>query len=50
MTSMRSLDASGRGEIPVSIQLTGAPERVLTLVAFHATDTGIQIHTGREPP
>jgi NADPH:quinone reductase-like Zn-dependent oxidoreductase len=40
------LDASGRGEIPVSIQLTGTPERVLTLVAFDAADTGIQIHTG----
>jgi NADPH:quinone reductase-like Zn-dependent oxidoreductase len=38
------LDASGRGEIPVSIQLTGTPERVLTLVAFDAADTGIQIH------
>jgi NADPH:quinone reductase-like Zn-dependent oxidoreductase len=40
------LDASGRGEIPTSIQLTGTPERVLTLVAFDAADTGIQIHTG----
>ena len=40
------LDASGRGEIPVSIQLTGTPERVLTLVAFDAADTGIQIHVG----
>jgi NADPH:quinone reductase-like Zn-dependent oxidoreductase len=40
------LDASGRGEIPMSIQLTGTPERVLTLVAFDAADTGIQIHIG----
>jgi NADPH:quinone reductase-like Zn-dependent oxidoreductase len=40
------LDASGRGEIPVSIQLTGTPERVLTLVAFDAADTGIQLHIG----
>ena len=38
------LDASGRGEIPVSLELTGTPERVLTLVAFDAADTGIQIH------
>ncbi|MFZ0716582.1 NADP-dependent oxidoreductase [Mycobacterium sp.] len=38
------LDASGRGEIPVSIELTGTPERVLTLVAFDAADTGIQVH------
>jgi NADPH:quinone reductase-like Zn-dependent oxidoreductase len=38
------LDASGRGEIPMSVQLTGTPERVLTLVAFDAADTGIQVH------
>jgi NADPH:quinone reductase-like Zn-dependent oxidoreductase len=40
------LDASGRGEIPVSIELAGGPERVLTLVAFDAADTGIQIFAG----
>ena len=40
------LDASGRGEIPLSIGLTGDPERVLTLVAVDAADTGIQIHVG----
>jgi NADPH:quinone reductase-like Zn-dependent oxidoreductase len=40
------LDASGRGEIPVSIELAAGPERVLTLVAFDAGDTGIQIHVG----
>jgi NADPH:quinone reductase-like Zn-dependent oxidoreductase len=40
------LDASGRGEIPVSIELAGGPERVLTLVAFDQGDTGIQIQTG----
>jgi NADPH:quinone reductase-like Zn-dependent oxidoreductase len=38
------LDASGRGEIPMSIGLTGDPERVLTLVAFDAADIGIQVH------
>jgi NADPH:quinone reductase-like Zn-dependent oxidoreductase len=38
------LDASGRGEIPVSLELTGTPERVLTLVAFDAADTGIKVH------
>lgn len=37
------LDASGRGEIPLSIELAGGPGRVLTLVAFDAADTGIQI-------
>lgn len=38
------LDASGRGEIPDSIELAGGPERVLSLVAFDAADTGIRIH------
>ena len=40
------LDASGRGEIPLSIELAGGPERVLTLVAFDSADTGIQIFAG----
>ena len=40
------LDASGRGEIPVSIELAGGPERVLTLVAFDAAGTGVQIYRG----
>jgi NADPH:quinone reductase-like Zn-dependent oxidoreductase len=40
------LDASGRGEIPLSIELTKDPERVLTLVAVDAADTGIQIVVG----
>jgi NADPH:quinone reductase-like Zn-dependent oxidoreductase len=40
------LDASGRGEIPLSIELAGGPERVLTLVAFDAVNTGIRIHAG----
>jgi NADPH:quinone reductase-like Zn-dependent oxidoreductase len=40
------LDASGRGEIPLSIELVGGPSRVLTLVAFEAADTGIKIFVG----
>ncbi len=40
------LDASGRGEIPLSIELAGGPQRVLTLVAFDAADTGIQVFAG----
>jgi NADPH:quinone reductase-like Zn-dependent oxidoreductase len=39
-------DASGRGEIPDSIELAGGPDRVLTIVAFDAADTGIQLHVG----
>jgi NADPH:quinone reductase-like Zn-dependent oxidoreductase len=38
------LDASGWGELPISIKLTRGPDRVLTLVAFDAAATGIQIH------
>ncbi|KIF66015.1 NADPH:quinone reductase [Streptomyces sp. AcH 505] len=38
------LDTSGRGEIPDSIELAGGPTRVLSLVAFDAASTGIQIH------
>jgi NADPH:quinone reductase-like Zn-dependent oxidoreductase len=40
------LDASGRGEIPLSIELAGGPDRVLTLVAFDSADTGIQVFAG----
>jgi NADPH:quinone reductase-like Zn-dependent oxidoreductase len=40
------LDASGRGEIPLSIKLAGGPDRVLTLVAFDAAAAGIQIYVG----
>jgi NADPH:quinone reductase-like Zn-dependent oxidoreductase len=40
------LDASGRGEIPLSIELAGGPDRILTLVAFDAIDTGIRAHVG----
>jgi len=40
------LNASGRGEIPLSIELAGGPGRVLTLVAFDAADTGIQVFVG----
>lgn len=40
------LDASGRGEIPLSIELAGGPQRVLTLVAFDAAATGIQVFAG----
>jgi NADPH:quinone reductase-like Zn-dependent oxidoreductase len=40
------LDISGRGEIPVSIDLAGGPERVLTLVVFDAADLGIQVLAG----
>jgi NADPH:quinone reductase-like Zn-dependent oxidoreductase len=40
------VDASGRGEIPLSIELAGGPDRVLTLVAFDAADTGIQLFVG----
>ncbi|WP_405867760.1 zinc-binding dehydrogenase [Streptomyces sp. NBC_01515] len=40
------LDASGRGEIPASIDLAEGPGRVVTLVAFDAGNLGIQVRTG----
>ncbi len=40
------LDASGRGELPVSIELAGGPERVLTIAAFDAADHGVRFHAG----
>ncbi len=40
------LDASGRGEIPLSIALTGAPERVLSIIAFDQAATGIRLLQG----
>ncbi|WP_250286027.1 NADP-dependent oxidoreductase [Frankia sp. CiP1_Cm_nod2] len=40
------LDASGRGELPVSIELAGGPERVLTIAAFDAADHGVRLHVG----
>ncbi len=40
------LDASGRGELPVSIELAGGPERVLTIAAFDAADHGVRFHLG----
>jgi Zinc-binding dehydrogenase len=38
------LDASGRGELPLSIELAGGPERVLTIAAFDAADHGVHFH------
>jgi NADPH:quinone reductase-like Zn-dependent oxidoreductase len=40
------LDASGRGEIPLSIELAGGPDRVLTLVDFGAASTGVHVFAG----
>jgi NADPH:quinone reductase-like Zn-dependent oxidoreductase len=44
------IDASGRGEIPDSIELAGGPDRVLTIAAFDAADTGIQLHVSQAGP
>lgn len=40
------LDASGRGELPVSIELAGGPERVLTIAAYDGAEFGVQMLTG----
>lgn len=36
----------GHGDVSDLIELAGGPERVLTIVAFDAADTGIQLHVG----
>ena len=43
-------DASGRGEIPDSIELAGGPDRVLTIAAFDAADKGVQSHVAHATP
>jgi NADPH:quinone reductase-like Zn-dependent oxidoreductase len=40
------LDASGRGELPVSVELAGGPERVLTIAGFSDVPEGVMAHTG----
>lgn len=47
------LDASGRGELPVSVQLAGGPERVLTIASFGDLPEGVTLHTtggGKDMP
>jgi len=39
------LDASGRGELPLSVELAGGPERVLTIAAFDDVPEGVIVHT-----
>lgn len=34
-------DASGRGELPLSIELAGGPGRVITIAAYDAADHGV---------
>ena len=42
-----ALDASGRGgELPVSVELAGGPERVLTIARFDDVPEGVTIHEG----
>jgi NADPH:quinone reductase-like Zn-dependent oxidoreductase len=42
-----ALDASGRGgELPVSVELAGGPERVLTIARFDDVPAGVTIHGG----
>jgi NADPH:quinone reductase-like Zn-dependent oxidoreductase len=40
------LDASGRGELPLSVELAGGPERVLTIAGFADPPEGVILHTG----
>ena len=38
------LDASGRGELGLSVELAGGPERVLTIAAADAAEHGVRFH------
>jgi NADPH:quinone reductase-like Zn-dependent oxidoreductase len=40
------LDASGRGELPVSVELAGGPQRVLTIAQFADLPEGVILHAG----
>jgi NADPH:quinone reductase-like Zn-dependent oxidoreductase len=40
------LDASGRGELALSVELAGGPERVLTIAAPDAAAHGVRFHGG----
>lgn len=39
------LDASGHGELPLSVELAGGPQRVLTLVVFDGAPEGVIVHS-----
>lgn len=41
-----SLDASGRGSLPTLVELTGGPERVITIAAPDAADHGVRFTSG----
>ena len=40
-------DASGRGELPVSIELAGGPQRVVTIAAYDSADYGVALRRSR---
>ena len=40
------LDASGRGELALSVELAGGPERVVTIAAQDAAEHGVSYHGG----
>jgi NADPH:quinone reductase-like Zn-dependent oxidoreductase len=39
-------DASGRGELTLSVELAGGPERVITIAASDAAEHGVRFHGG----
>lgn len=46
----RALDAAGGGALPALVELTGAPERVVTIADFQgAQDTGVSFNGGMGP-
>ena len=43
-----ALDTSGRGALPELIEITGSPDRVVTIADYSAAEHGVRITTGAE--
>ncbi|HYM57396.1 MAG TPA: NADP-dependent oxidoreductase [Solirubrobacteraceae bacterium] len=44
----RALDTAGRGALPELIEITGSPDRVVTIADYSAAEHGVRITTGAE--
>jgi NADPH:quinone reductase-like Zn-dependent oxidoreductase len=44
----RALDTAGKGALPDLVEITGSPDRVLTIADFNAAEYGVRVSTGSE--
>ena len=44
----RALDTAGRGALPELIELTGSPDKVVTIADFSAAEHGVRISSGAD--